>query len=511
MADKFIELSKTIANNFIQNVVFIDDKAYKDDTTNNSFSASDVSNVFAKTGKICAIYSPKSTSELKEYYNNLLKKADVVILDWYLNIKNDEAKSLDPNADADREEPRGEFTLNILNEIIRDAGIDKLKLIIIYTGETVITDIRDSIMKNLDSTLFSVDSYTIKSSNVRILIRSKGGQKFVHMPDLQPLVVEYDKLPELILNAFTDLTNGLLSNFALSALTTLRNNTSKILGKFSPRLDPAYLGHKVNIPNTSDAKELLVQLFGDAVTELIGCENIDTNTWIKNWIDSHIEEKTLNISGTNLVINKEILCKIINSSRSNLKLKIKEATKSDIGNKVYKSASELFQYGDIQIEDSNISFAKLTHHKNLFLPQQKRPYLTLGAIIKSISENTYYICIQQRCDSIRIEGERRFLFLPLEQNNDNYSIIISKEYKFKINESSYALKTIKFKVIDGEQAIYAIKNEKGTYLFTSIHGDKYEWIIDLKEMHAQSILNNYCSHLSRVGINESEWLRLQTK
>ena len=42
MADRFIEQSKEIANNFIQNIVFIDDKAYKNDMTNNAFSALDV-------------------------------------------------------------------------------------------------------------------------------------------------------------------------------------------------------------------------------------------------------------------------------------------------------------------------------------------------------------------------------------------------------------------------------------------------------------------------------------
>lgn len=49
MADRFIEQSKEIANNFIQNIVFIDDKAYKNDMTNNAFSALDVSNVFAQS------------------------------------------------------------------------------------------------------------------------------------------------------------------------------------------------------------------------------------------------------------------------------------------------------------------------------------------------------------------------------------------------------------------------------------------------------------------------------
>ena len=86
MADRFIEQSKEIANKFIQNIVFIDDNAYKNDITNNAFSALDVSNVFAQSGKICAIYAPKSISDINSY-NTILNKADVVILDWYLDIK----------------------------------------------------------------------------------------------------------------------------------------------------------------------------------------------------------------------------------------------------------------------------------------------------------------------------------------------------------------------------------------------------------------------------------------
>ena len=254
-----------------------------------------------------------------------------------------------------------------------------------------------------------------------------------------------------------------------------------------------------------------MQLFGDAIAELIGSENIDTNTWVENWIHNRIEEKTIILAGKKLTVNPKILCQIISAVSPDLKTKINSATKISLGNKAPKLASQLFQYGDIQIEDSDISFAKLTHHKNIFLPQQKRPMLTLGTIIKNISSNLYYICMQQRCDSVRIQGERRFLFLPLEQNEEHYSIIVSKESKFRINESSYDLKTIKFRANNDEQAIYAVKNDNGKYLFTSIHQEKYEWVVDLKEMHAQRIVNNYCAQLSRVGLNESEWLRLQAK
>ena len=84
MADRFIEQSKEIANNFIQNIVFIDDKAYKNDMTNNAFSALDVSNVFAQSGKICAVYAPKSISDVNSY-NTILNKADVVILAYIIH------------------------------------------------------------------------------------------------------------------------------------------------------------------------------------------------------------------------------------------------------------------------------------------------------------------------------------------------------------------------------------------------------------------------------------------
>ena len=89
MADRFIEQSKEIANNFIQNIVFIDDKAYKNDMTNNAFSALDVSNVFAQSGKICAVYAPKSISDVNSY-NTILNKADVVILAVDVNVKGKE-------------------------------------------------------------------------------------------------------------------------------------------------------------------------------------------------------------------------------------------------------------------------------------------------------------------------------------------------------------------------------------------------------------------------------------
>lgn len=155
----------------------------------------------------------------------------------------------------------------------------------------------------------------------------------------------------------------------------------------------------------------------------------------------------------------------------------------------------------------NVDFAILTHHKNIFQPAIGAPILTLGTVIKSVDK--YYVCIQQRCDSVRIKEERRFLFLPLEEKGE-YPLIVNNELKLFPNKSSFAIKTVKFKPKEGATIIQASKKED-KYVFYSSYGETYEWVVDLKEMQAQRILNSYCAQLSRVGLNESEWLRLIAK
>ena len=511
MADRFIEQSKEIANNFIQNIVFIDDNAYKNEITNNAFSALDVSNVFAQSGKICAIYAPKSISDINSY-NTILNKADVVILDWYLDIKKEGNLIEDPEADADNDDPRGEFTLKLISDLLSQTGM--LKLLIVYTGETDLFEITDSIYQKVNQRSFHKEDCVIRSLNSKILVRAKSQNsetQFAHNPELKNKIVPYESLPTLIVEEFADMTNGLLSNFALSSISAIRNNTSRMLSVFSPKLDPAYLGHKILLENTFESKQLLIKLFGEAISELLETTDIDTKDWVDNWIENRITDETININGVSIGKSKDLLKKMFGSEQSRLKDKYAEASGKDMSNKdegkLQSHTIELFAYDDIDVNKSNVDFAILTHHKNIFQPAIEAPILTLGTVIKSAGR--YYVCIQQRCDSVRIKEERRFLFLPLEEEGE-YPLIVNNELKLFTNKSSFAIKTMKFKPKEGASIIQASKQED-KYVFYSSYGETCEWVVDLKEMQAQRIVNNYCAQLSRVGLNESEWLRLQAK
>lgn len=521
MESDFFKLSKEVANRFIQSVVFVDDRAFKADAieNTNAFDSSAISKVFAESGKICAIYAPINESDILTYYP-ILHKADVVILDWYLQLTSDSEGVLDPEADAEKDDPRGEYTINLIHNLIDEGSDKKLKLIVIYTGDNIAA-IKDEIVKEFSFHQFNESDFSMQINHVRIVLRGKGDnadQQYNYNKDLNKFVVAYSELPDLILSEFTQMSSGLVSNYVLESATLIRDNTSRILGVFSPDLDPAYLGHRLLLDNSTDAKNLLTKLYGEVITELIESENINTDNWIDYWLAHNIVERNVNLGPTILPINKDTLMTIINSS-GKLKDRIQNATKtSPSGKNIDRYISNLFQYGAVDVDESNIKFAQLTHHKNAICPIKLAPILTLGTIVKYKKDDKviYYICIQQRCDSVRIpnddsENDRRFIFLPLspdpkDSNTQSSPIVIDKGTIMYVCDQSYGIKTVRFKA--DESLMIVAKKQDDKWVFKSIHEEIFEWVIDLKDLHAQRIVNNYCAQLSRVGLNESEWLRL---
>ena len=212
-------------------------------------------------------------------------------------------------------------------------------------------------------------------------------------------------------------------------------------------------------------------------------------------------------------VSQECIGKIFSAHFDNFEEYIKAILK--VSNKeakiIYKNAALLLEENADSVKTANLLFARLTHHKNVFLPQRENPYLTLGTILYSSTTDMYYLCIQQRCDSLRIDGIRRFLFLPLVESGGETHVVVTNEKQLQIAKNSYEIKTIKFEADKDKRCVCSkhIKNNigKDTFVFTSIHDEVFEWVLELKDLHAQRILNSYSANLSRVGLDESEWLR----
>lgn len=522
MAQTFEEITRKVVDRFLQNILFIDDNAYptKDRQKVNAFDASKISSVFAQKGKLCTVFAP-STEEDLDICSSLFAKSDVVVLDWYLDLENEQQQIEDAEKDVDSEEPRGIYTTKLINNIIEDAGNKKLKLIIVYTGETDLIGITEELYKGITlKDKFEQGDCCVSSSNVSILVRAKfkDENQFKHNVDLKSKIVNYVDLPGFITNEFSNFVGGLLPDFALSAIAAIRNNTSNILGVFSKDIDPAFLGHYVSIPDRNDAISMLPKIFGTAVANLIETSDVDFDSWIEAWIDENIKDSNTIINGKNIDINAEKLKCLLKSSTD---FEEKFNTSFDIQakkEKVNRYTADLYKIETTKLfcsekaNTSNYKWAKLVQHSNLF-SSPKIHRLTTGTIIKYKEEDKFLICIQQSCDSVRIspDEERTFLFLPLVQGINGEAIVVGEQDHLIVDNKSYSIKLHRFSPNENNANITAELKENGEYLFEDTDGKQFVWVAELKELFAQHIVSAYASQLSRVGIDNSEWIRLVGK
>ncbi len=529
MSNPFFETSKNIANQFLQNIVFIDDKAYTaPDKTNHDFDALKISQVFAESQKVCAVYKPEKLADIDNLIE-LAKKADVTVLDWRIEIEPEQIAN--EEEDAEDDDPRGPHTKRTIRSILTDplTGKGSLKLIIIYTGETDLNGITDEIYDDLianDISVISKLSCQVNTENAKILVIAKsdpeenGEPKFKHTPELNQFVVSYEDLPDFILSNFSEMTTGLLSNFILSSLTVLRNNTFRLISSYSKELDPAFLLHRILLPRQEDSEDHLIEMCMHSIHALLQYNESNLPLKIENikdWINIREFNKTIVIAKKEFTANNDFIIECVEGSFINAIVKRWEGDVSknklaDIAkdfNKLHLNNPDIFYLnGD---EGANERFSILSHHKSNFKQESKIPKLSLGTIIQEVEGGRYFLCIQARCDSTRIDEERKFLFLELEvcEENSKFQFIVEDEEGFKrlkIRKDVYDIRTIKF-IPDPDSKVILAEEVDQNYIFKSNYDEQFKWLAELGDAHAQRVANNYAAQLSRVGLDESEWLR----
>ncbi|NMH60843.1 hypothetical protein HCJ96_12470 [Alteromonas sp. MYP5] len=552
--DDFSRHSEIIANNFIQSIIFVDDKAYSTDghRDQHEFDAQSITRVFSENGKICAVYRPIVESDV-EVLSEVAKKSDVAVLDWQIILDDVpiEDGDYDDEADDDDDDVRGIYTKRIIRSLVSASECEySIKLIIVYTGETdlqyIATEINAS-LKEGDIENFSIcdsDPFTIISDSCKIMVVGKSNSangRAKHNPALRGKIISYDELPSFISKEFSAMTAGLLSNFAMESLTEIRQNFHHIVRKFSRELDAAYLAHQVLLPNTDDANELLVELIGDTFTSLLRYKQLNRTidkSYIEKWLKDNVTEKSklllkndgsedkFEYSRTHSVLlkllgsNPDVVDKFVQAigNVKNVKADNSEQALSKSNARTLSSKYAITLFTDVEkYEEINKQFANLCYHRHAFIHTSYLPSLSLGTVVKSTSEEgKYYVCIQQRCDSVRLKDfeSRRFLFISLSEIDEGggFNFLTPDGTKLKIDKGTFALRTVKFNGFNGIViAKYCERTEKKYFEpshFCDEIPEKFEFIVELKELYAQRIAEEYSAGLSRVGLDEPEWVRL---
>ena len=142
------------------------------------------------------------------------------------------------------------------------------------------------------------------------------------------------------------------------------------------------------------------------------------------------------------------------------------------------------------------------------------PTLRLGSVVTANpdGDERHLICMRPRCDCVRLEEETSFFFLPLvEPRKAKEQLVVRLGNEFKrlgIGLDPVGWVRQQFKPLEGKGAVIATKEgPDGAFVFMDTSNERYTWQGELKAEHAQRIAQTFTTTLSRVAVDESEWLR----
>ena len=550
MTENFFAVSRSIAEDFIQTVVAVDDnicfgegssssitdlqvKIPDDDTvfglnstdiddlsltitdSNNNLNYQELSSCFASKSILCSalkVYDGENgIQETIDATFSIAKKADITILDWQMESNPSEF---------------GKIAKGAVNKLLQH-DVDSnghLRLILIYTSETIST-----VLSALHAELISFQAQVKDDREIIFSGKDLSLCKIVvinKQVDIQSLVDES-------INEFTYMTCGLLSNATLAAITEIRDKTHHHLFKFNSKLDTAYISHVIGLISSPEMRESAHEVAFDYAVDLISEElksDLQTSTYLKNSLtNDSLGKWPIYKNPTNenkhsitvgdkdpVVFSNERMERILSvKTDEDLKVILDESPVFPKSSK--KNRFELFRDSYIQFkwmgedntdEHLQLSAIECLRRDPLSINPDFEPVLKQGTIIRK--EDTYFVCIQPICDSVRLTCATSFLFLKSEKIDAiNFSHVIrhSEGYKcLRFKSTSRFVSLIEFTPRD--KMIRATK-QVDTNVFHSTSNDVYEWCGELKQAIYQELVNSVSASIARVGFDSFEWLRLR--
>jgi len=557
----FTEHCSNIVNDYVQTALIIDDQAFFDssvqvtttemitpraasphlkapikssnivtttDDTLHSFDAKKVTDAFYEKGIIAGLYKPVISNNLPEdefadTVEKIASRADVIIVDWMLKDKISKySKAL---------------IKRIIEKDVSNGG--RLRSIVVYTGEPVLSDLRDELLAYLNeseiinkSPLSTNNDFGITSNNLSISFYNKMdvGLEIRQQPE--------DSLPDIALKEFSALVDGIIPAFAMKSAATIRENTGRIITKFDKTLDPGFLTHRALLPNPADAEVFMLENFVSYLRNILSITKADSQTLDLETLNKWLEENHENLSnkrtsgeGRNTIeleYSKTELLEILkhgtNKDKAGLYAELEKMTSTKKAISAMNSFEHInklmpiFAPSSAEIITSSESlsvlsiFRRTIHDINF---ETEAPYLTQGSLLYDLDSEAYLLCVTPKCDTARVPNGLNFSFSKMvikelgksfdliapSMTQDNKMVYLSSISKF------YDLRHITFKT-PGENRILPTK-ENGNIIFTSSEGLQYKWVGDLGDIEIQKRVSNLVGNLNRVGSDEVEWMRRQ--
>ncbi len=528
---KLLERSIRVAESYLQTAVIVDDQARLGDyfapptplqtpdrrslaaTTvaeteaiaeevRHNLEAKRLLDAFAERGIVCGVIAPEPGASVTTTAVRAAERADIVLLDWQIEADD------------------GRTALSVITELIRrDAG-ERLRYIAIFTGEPNLTAIGERIAGVLQNTGTPPDpaderKVMLSVRHTRIAIYSKSG---THLPEnLTGQSVSEADLPARVISDFATMTNGLVPAIALTALAALRTNASRILDKCHAGMDAPFLAHRACLPHPDDASRHLAAAIaaeaGCVMESAVFSKDPASMDAIMDWVaDSFGVAPVLDFG-----VGKRLDCEQIRALFVDGYEKQSVLSKSN--NRDRFAMTRVISRGGDADDCLDLELAWLMSFRTVY-DDSPPPILRLGTVVrKRVTEGDapLYVCMRPQCDCVRLKGTEHFHFLPLvEPTKDGIQLSVrlapNTYQRFGVDMKPSQWFLAKFAPITAGSAVTASQDgETDKYCFTASDepGTCYDWMGELKPEFAQRIASRLASQLSRVAVNNTEWLRRQ--
>lgn len=523
--ERFNEAHKQTVSDFLSCVVVIDDQInFSDDTVSelaspgpfsnrvtdeptdgaapgvNVISSQAVVNSFADKGINCVTKKYPWSEGVTTEAPPIVTKSDIVVIDWQLD-----------EGDTDR----------TAEPIIHDLLIKSkncFRYVVVYTSESVSTvarTLRDLEIEGLKVFNEQKECIVDLGSNSHIMCRIQVIKKTANDGDLCEKVIE----------GFSEFSVGFLRNAVLNGITSVRNNTFKLLSLYPKELDKAAISHFTALQSSETIFEQAEITFREYISSLISSDVSDILMYSKG-LKSSVEKEVISFSvgenATGSIWTKE-------SKGEVESVKYSELFKADSFNAFMDVWSPGFSTGSatkrekvlkkrplVRIEGDEkylkeFSYNDCCKKRALFSEDGSQPPLKFGTIIKSEGENPkYFMCLQPLCDSVRLKGgeDHRFPFVELgvADEGKKFTYIVKPEGSLTClspkDKLHRCLESFYFKASDSTWDVRAASGR-----FECKEGKFYTWVDELKDHYAQGLIQDIANGGTRVGMDQFEWFR----
>ena len=286
-------------------------------------------------------------------------------------------------------------------------------------------------------------------------------------------------------------------------------------------MDPAYISNRLITDPPGDVTELMRELLVAECDNALGLERIADNFLephiISLWLNKFTSQITpVQYNGKDqkdIEINRQFLDRLL----------IDGIGDNEIPEKQRKKISHVISGSE---EKSNIAqneFSRLVAFRREAYGSTTRlmneswlPSLTTGTILR-INEGgriKYLMCFTPACDTLRLNKPRPFVFIEGQEQKKPYSLVVingdGKSVGIHFDKKQPVVRTLNFKPDPETQRVRA-ENTDGKYIFTTEQSESYEWLGEIRYNRATSEMVGLANQWMRIGIIDSEYLRLATK